>query len=947
MRVLIVGYYGQWNLGDDAFLEAIPLILGQTLFTEISFRHVNQYAALQDVNQKYDIVLVGGGDVVVPYFLDRIKENPFTNGPVLLFGAGITYPSCISLGHIDQFDKVLLRNTTDLRIAERRLGIKHVHYIPDTVFALRRQPKLFPSIKTASKRGRPLAGFFPIAAMFEPNPDSEERQQHVLYQLAKCIKHVTQTHDVHMVRFNTSGKRSSDDKFVCEKLLQMCKDDVPVGSLIYDDTHYKTPCDMLQCMSKFEINICMRFHAHVFSIVQQVPFVSLALTRKVRMLMDETGLAESCAVHLDQDSTTLRAQDLPFDLFLQRFEHVTMSLSEVRAKQADVHDRFRSLLLSGVYARIVHDAKIRAGRVAADQESDKQQQSRKLMPKRTIADISAQQNQDLLEKMLADTAKSWQRGLRFSLSEPPVANTRSVNNAGERAAESTFELTPIRNRRKVERKVTRICKRAIFGLTGQLDSSYLWGFVQNMLQNPFDVDEYMKWIWSDHQDKGEPTPAHHRQRCLYFDYMQQQEGRKAHRSGWPFVVEHMRTLESKYGVLCDMYVDRTFHWSFDVLRKSAIVPYTRSWVGFVHHTTLQEYSDFNVVNMLDNPMFRASLLTCRGLFVLSNTLKEWFDNNLAKLRLNKPIKVRVLRHPTQMPTPDECFSMRKFLANKDRKLVNIGAWLRDTFALYDLALMDNAERAIKYAQRSMRCDKRKRQGSIKWRHSVGYIRLGRYKKRLRRCILRGRNMGLYMPPEHICIDDCQTICDGEDSSIASDATNDDNADDSVSTTSSSSSSSDSVQICRHKCGKLCLAHKKAGDETKCTNKWIEGLREHVDETLFTGVDVLHRLSNEEYDRLLQENIVFLCLKDASACNTLVECVVRNTPLLINKLPAVEEVLGPDYPFYYENLSEALLKSRDCQLIDETHNYLCGLDKTVYRIESFIDAVRSTDVYQQL
>ena len=62
-----------------------------------------------------------------------------------------------------------------------------------------------------------------------------------------------------------------------------------------------------------------------------------------------------------------------------------------------------------------------------------------------------------------------------------------------------------------------------------------------------------------------------------------------------------------------------------------------------------------------------------------------------------------------------------------------------------------------------------------------------------------------------------------------------------------------------------------------------------------SVEVMEHLSDSAYDELLSENVVFLNLIDASAVNTVIECIVRNTPLIINRLPAIVEILGEDYP----------------------------------------------------
>ncbi len=82
-----------------------------------------------------------------------------------------------------------------------------------------------------------------------------------------------------------------------------------------------------------------------------------------------------------------------------------------------------------------------------------------------------------------------------------------------------------------------------------------------------------------------------------------------------------------------------------------------------------------------------------------------------------------------------------------------------------------------------------------------------------------------------------------------------------------------------------------------------------------------RLDNNMYDIMLSKNICFIYLYDSSANNVIIECIARNTPLLVNKHPAVIEYLGDKYPFYYSTIKEAEIKAHDFSLIYKTYKYL--------------------------
>jgi hypothetical protein len=115
-----------------------------------------------------------------------------------------------------------------------------------------------------------------------------------------------------------------------------------------------------------------------------------------------------------------------------------------------------------------------------------------------------------------------------------------------------------------------------------------------------------------------------------------------------------------------------------------------------------------------------------------------------------------------------------------------------------------------------------------------------------------------------------------------------------------------------------------------------------------SVSSMYPVGNDVYDRLLSENIVFLNLFDAVGTTTVVECIAAGTPLLINKVGAVTEYLGEDYPFYYDTLEEATHKAGDLDLIQQTAEYLRTYDvKEKLTGDHFLEAIQNTSVYRSL
>jgi hypothetical protein len=118
---------------------------------------------------------------------------------------------------------------------------------------------------------------------------------------------------------------------------------------------------------------------------------------------------------------------------------------------------------------------------------------------------------------------------------------------------------------------------------------------------------------------------------------------------------------------------------------------------------------------------------------------------------------------------------------------------------------------------------------------------------------------------------------------------------------------------------------------------------------YTTVDIefINYLDNDQYDILLSNTIVFLDLYDAAACNTILECIIRNTPIVVNALPAVVEYLGTNYPLYYQSLEEASKKINDFEQIKKAHNYLSLKNKDNCNPINFINSIQNSKIYKNL
>lgn len=446
-----------------------------------------------------------------------------------------------------------------------------------------------------------------------------------------------------------------------------------------------------------------------------------------------------------------------------------------------------------------------------------------------------------------------------------------------------------------------------FYLTGgKTKSQYNYGLMEKMFDNsnPYNYLDEWNWIINDnliatnggqYTVKDDSNVTNNNPRVFNLHYMNQEDDSSVHRSGWNYVYHELKKYHSsdENAILLDLYIDRTFHWDRDVLKTIGIIPYRKKWCGFLHHTFDTTFSEFNNVNLLKNPDFIESLKCCECIFVLSKTLELKLREELCNININN-VRVVSLVHPSEMEGIPS-FNYSDFLSNPDKKMLHIGGWLRNIFSFYhiqipnNIPLMNNNYKSIvKNLLRMHKC----KQYPIK------------------KFFLKNSNGNNYYPHDNF-------------KEIINNSLKSENKHTVSSTDNHISQNNSSSNEC-----------------APVLNNWYRHFLHYID-GLLSDINVIDKLKNDEYDKLLTNNILFINLIDASAVNTIIECIIRNTPILVNRHPAIVELLGDKYPLFYENTddyhklnSDVVRILNDPYSIYKAHKYLSKIDKKIFQIKSF-------------
>jgi hypothetical protein len=301
-----------------------------------------------------------------------------------------------------------------------------------------------------------------------------------------------------------------------------------------------------------------------------------------------------------------------------------------------------------------------------------------------------------------------------------------------------------------------------------------------------------------------------------------------HRSGWNYAMAGLQDLHHQDGVLLDDFIENNFSWRYPGTKHNKIIPYQRPWIGFIHNPPKmpQWFGDGKSSNqkVFNRREWTQSLRYCKGLFTLSEYHKNWLKKKTSKF--NFPISH--LYHPTE--TPELKFTFDRFMENENKKVIQVGWWLRKIESIHNLMVNDDLTKII-------------------------------------------------------------------------------------------------LQL---------------------TSSWFPRMKlSKTGYKIDPKVEKMSYLNNDDYDDLLSQNIVFLDLYDSSANNATIECIVRNTPILISKIPPAVEYLGEDYPFYFSSIKEASKKINDFELIKETYLYLRNYNKEYLARDYFVKSIIESEVYTKL
>lgn len=276
MKIHVLGYYGMNNVGDEAFRPAMSYIFDGH---NVEFFNIDVYRELPHPTP--DVLVLGGGDVVTPYYLPVVSQN---HAKIKIgLGVGLGYESESELAAKAGFTGWFLRNHSDVSLVKSHTSIP-IEYTPDLAFGLK------PSGNKVLHRyvpfGRPVVAVMLTDYLMPAHTRSEEsfwdRTRAFLPHFGDfCTQLYRQGFDIVMVP--CSGDGHADDRRVHMSVRAF------TSKPVFCIPDLLSPQDMIDLLAEVDYTVCQRFHSHVFAMIAGKPILSISFTRKVNKLLEAAG----------------------------------------------------------------------------------------------------------------------------------------------------------------------------------------------------------------------------------------------------------------------------------------------------------------------------------------------------------------------------------------------------------------------------------------------------------------------------------------------------------------------------------------------------------------------------------------------------------------------------------------------------------------------------------
>ncbi|MEI7025684.1 polysaccharide pyruvyl transferase CsaB [Paenibacillus sp. y28] len=311
-KIVISGYYGFNNSGDEAVLQSILLALAEqgaragldiepivlSVNPDLTSRmygvrsvHRMKLQQVAAAIRESDGLISGGGSLLqdatgkltIPYYLGIIKLAQLFGKPTFIYSQGIGpvhsrlfYPAIQHVFRRSSYVSVRDTESAEL-LAKMGLGLERMEVVPDPVMGLpRRAPAGAGGLQQKPATSEPVVG---ISVRFWNENRSELRALAVALQ---------QLNEKKPVRLRFLPFHQPSDAEASRVVIEHLPADLKSKSEVADGLDH--PQDMLSAVSECDLLIGMRLHSLIYAASQQVPLVGISYDPKIDQFLNRLAM---------------------------------------------------------------------------------------------------------------------------------------------------------------------------------------------------------------------------------------------------------------------------------------------------------------------------------------------------------------------------------------------------------------------------------------------------------------------------------------------------------------------------------------------------------------------------------------------------------------------------------------------------------------------------------
>jgi hypothetical protein len=322
-KVLATGFLHRDNWGDDCYE-----FIYKEIFKRDEFKNFSLFFICSDdlgrikKDHLFDILLIVGGDVLQPYFMDRIL--PFAkqrNMPIVAFSVGLPYNDERILNELSRscIAYVGCRFLCDRDLLYKKCKGSIVFHQPDLSLLLpeilsregKPESELELELGQETRRTTAIHRVGICLAQSVYDKDRPENYHAIVNTLAQFLDQVCEGKEEEgtfteliFIPFNTFINREENDTVINRNVYKKMKRKQH-GTFITEKLSEK---DLLHLFSTLDIVICMRFHAHMMASIAGKPFLSLVISGKVNKFLQERNITDD--LYAERKNGSFAIEDL-------------------------------------------------------------------------------------------------------------------------------------------------------------------------------------------------------------------------------------------------------------------------------------------------------------------------------------------------------------------------------------------------------------------------------------------------------------------------------------------------------------------------------------------------------------------------------------------------------------------------------------------------------------